>query len=281
MKIIKPINNNIVSAYDSDGHEVILMGRGIGYKAKENTNIPDNSIEKIFFMDNQDVTNRLKKLLLNVPMKYIEISDEIINYAKNLLHKELNQAIYVTLIDHINFAIMRYKKGLVFQNVLLMEVRRFYFQEYSVGKYALELIENKLGISFPEDEAASIALHIVNAEYETTLNETMDIARIANKILEFAFSEMNIIPNKQSANYEIFVTYLKFLAQNIVKKENESYSDPKLNEVIALLYPDEYKCSQNIALWVEKQYDFLLSEDEIIHITLYIRRNKEDLNKNS
>ena len=34
MKISKQLNNNIVIASDSQGREIVLMGRGIGFGAK-------------------------------------------------------------------------------------------------------------------------------------------------------------------------------------------------------------------------------------------------------
>ncbi len=52
---------------------------------------------------------------------------------------------------------------MLFGNPLLREVRTFYREEYLIGTFALDLIERRLGIAFPADEAASIALHIVNA----------------------------------------------------------------------------------------------------------------------
>ena len=33
MIIDKVINNNIISAYDSEGREVVVMGRGLGFGA--------------------------------------------------------------------------------------------------------------------------------------------------------------------------------------------------------------------------------------------------------
>ena len=34
MKIIKVINNNVVSALDKDAEEVVIMGKGIGFHAE-------------------------------------------------------------------------------------------------------------------------------------------------------------------------------------------------------------------------------------------------------
>ena len=42
-----------------------------------------------------------------------------------------------------------------------------------MGKYAIDLLNEKLGTEFSEDEAGFIALHFVNAEYDTTINDTL------------------------------------------------------------------------------------------------------------
>lgn len=50
MKLYKPINNNIVSAFDDDNQEIIVIGRGIGYKAKRGAIIDKDSVQKMRFV---------------------------------------------------------------------------------------------------------------------------------------------------------------------------------------------------------------------------------------
>ena len=40
------------------------------------------------------------------------------------LNKELNDNLYVTLCDHIYYAVERYHKGLIFQNQLVWKIRQ-------------------------------------------------------------------------------------------------------------------------------------------------------------
>ena len=42
-------------------------------------------------------------------------------------------------------------------------------EEYLIGEYAIAMIERKIGVTLPVDEAGFIALHIVNAEYNLSL----------------------------------------------------------------------------------------------------------------
>ena len=74
MKVRKVINNNIVSSADEDGREIVVMGRGIGFQAREGWEIPEERIEKIFRLDNKDSLNRFKDLsaaLLNLSSSHL------------------------------------------------------------------------------------------------------------------------------------------------------------------------------------------------------------------
>ena len=67
----------------------------------------------------------------------MQLTSDIITYAKKNLNVQLNQSIYITLTDHINFAIQRQAQGIQLKNALLWEIKKFYHQEYLMGKYAI------------------------------------------------------------------------------------------------------------------------------------------------
>jgi beta-glucoside operon transcriptional antiterminator len=184
MRIDRVINNNVVSAVEENGTEVVVMGKGVGFQMRHGMTIPEEQIEKVFRLDNPSSMDQFKNLVASLPPERLQISTEVIQYAKGVLNKKLSPNIYLTLTDHINFAIERFQDHMLFGNPLLREVRAFYKEEYMIGTFALDLIERRLGIAFPVDEAASIALHIVNAEYNTKMRDTIDITRIIQDVLD-------------------------------------------------------------------------------------------------
>ncbi len=224
MKIVKIINNNIVSALDDDNKEIVVMGKGLGFHAKAGQKIPEERIEKIFRLNDESEIGKFKELLEAMPMEHIRTSVEIVDYAKSVLKKRINPNIYITLTDHINFAITREKDGMEFPNPLLWEVKSFYPSEYLIGEYAIALIHKELGIEFKTDEAASIALHIVNAEYDSDMNNTMRITTTIREVLGIIeeFFEMKL--DEESLHYSRLVTHLKFLVQRIFSNESENVS---------------------------------------------------------
>ncbi|PXV89040.1 BglG family transcriptional antiterminator [Lachnotalea glycerini] len=272
MKIEKIINNNIVSAYDENNREIVVMGRGLGFGRKLGDMIDDIKIEKIFRMDNEAESERLQSVLADIPLEHIQISNDIITYSKTVISKKLNKNIYITLTDHINFAIDRYKQGLNFKNALLWEIKKFYSAEYEVGKKALEMIKETLGIELPDDEAASIAMHLVNAEFGTDMPNTIDITKLIQNVLKIIKYYYQVELDEESINYERFITHLKFFAQRIITHRPNSGTDEEFHNMIKSQYKTDYRCAEKIRKYIENEFKMNVPEEELIYLTVHLRR---------
>lgn len=270
--IEKVINNNIISAYEKSGAEVIVMGRGIGFKKKQGEMVPADQISKIFRIKSRTLAEQFKELLANMPLERVRISDEIISHAKDHLKLKLNQSIYVTPTDHINFAIERVSQGIEPQNALLWEIKRFYPQEFQLGIYALELIQDRLDILLPEDEAGFIALHFVNAEYGTDIRDAVKFPDQMQAIVDIVERDLGILLDESSLHYERFMTHIKFLIQRIYRKELLSSEDRELSLLMQRKYPREYQCSLKVAEYIMQATGSRLSEEEIMYLSVHIRR---------
>ena len=270
--IEKVINNNIISAYEKSGAEVIVMGRGIGFKKKQGEVVPADQISKIFRIKSRTLAEQFKELLANMPLERVRISDEIISHAKDHLKLKLNPSIYVTLTDHINFAIERVSQGIEPQNALLWEIKRFYPQEFQLGIYALELIQDRLDILLPEDEAGFIALHFVNAEYGTDIRDAVKFPDQMQAIVDIVERDLGILLDESSLHYERFMTHIKFLIQRIYRKELLSSEDRELSLLMQRKYPREYQCSLKVAEYIMQATGSRLSEEEIMYLSVHIRR---------
>lgn len=278
MRILKSINNNVVSALDDDGQEIIVTGKGIGFRAIPGDTLPKQDVEKVFRMQNQFQTEKLKDIFASLPMQHFLLADGIISYATDKLSMHLNPGIYITLTDHINFAIRRHKQGIPFSNPLLMEVRRFYPQEYIIGQYALEQIERGLGFTMPPDEAASIALHIVNAEYDSpTMNETLNMTRLIQAIIEFVKDFPDLYFDENSMDYERFITHLKYLVHRMYRGNDSPRHDPIFVQAIGGIYPAEWDYSEQVAQFVTGRTGHTLSSEEKAYLTVHLHRINREL----
>lgn len=114
MVIDKVINNNLVRSINDQQQEILVMGSGLGFKKRPGDPINDEKIEKIYVLSgNNGSGQKLEQLLAEIPIEYIRVANDIINYARVSLGKPLNENIYLTLTDHISFAIERSRQGIV------------------------------------------------------------------------------------------------------------------------------------------------------------------------
>ncbi|MFP7159429.1 PRD domain-containing protein [Priestia aryabhattai] len=275
MKIQKILNNNAVVS-TKDKQEIIIIGRGIAFNKCLGDDIQEQQIEKIFTLENEDIQNKFKTLITDMPIEYMEISERIIAYAKMKLGKKLNDSIYIHLTDHVHFAIERYKSNLPIKNGLLWETKHLYKDEYEVGLEALNMICEHFGVILPEDEAGFIALHIVNAE----LNEEMPVIKamtnVMQDILTIVKYHFKVDFNENSLTFYRFITHLKFFAQRLVKGNHyDKANDDDLFNVIKEKYPEAYKCTEKVKKFIENNYKYELTDEEMMYLTIHIERVKK------
>lgn len=102
-------------------------------------------------------------LLERTPILYFRIAEVIARKACETLKIEVSPQLLISLSDHIHYAAERKKQNINVPNFMLNEIKTLYKREFKVGLWALKLIQANTEISFPEDEAGYIAMHIVNA----------------------------------------------------------------------------------------------------------------------
>ncbi|UOY90008.1 BglG family transcription antiterminator LicT [Bacillus glycinifermentans] len=273
LMIDKVINNNLVRSH-KEGKEVLVMGKGLGFKKRRNDFIDETLIERVYVIEGKENSNYLEVLLSNIPYTYVQTTNEIVRYAINSLNKKLDDTIWLGLTDHIYHAIDRAKKGLLVRNALLWEISRFYNHEYLIGKEALKIIEKRHAVKLHDSEAGFIALHLVNAQMDDTMKiqETLELIQRQKKIIDIVKYHYDIELNESSIHYDRFWTHLKYFVRRLSKEKEVIKEDLGFLNVIKTKYPDEYKCAKRIEEYIQKELNCELTEDEIIYLALHIRR---------
>lgn len=273
MKIIKIVNNNIVTSLDEQNREIIVMGRGLGFGRKPGMPIEDEKVEKVFRLNSVGENQKLVDIIQDIPLEHIKAADQIIEYAKSMLGKRLKETIYLSLIDHIDGAIDRYKNQIQFTNPLLWEIKQYYPSEFKVGVQSLSILRKMLRIELPVDEAAFIALHFITAEYDTKMDVTFDIPRLIDDIIAIVESEFSIKIDKESIHYERFITHLKFFAARVLQaKQMPDDDDFLFRNMIRDQYKKSYACAQIIRQHLDECYKVTISEEEVVYLTVHIKR---------
>ncbi|EGO8595657.1 PRD domain-containing protein [Enterococcus faecalis] len=269
MKIKKILNNNAILVGE-DGRDFIWLGTGLGFQMKPGLMADESKIEKIFVLEEKTSFQRLKKLIISIPIEYFSLTDDIVRLAKANLDSRLSEMLYVSLTDHLYNLIKLHKQGIVSHNRLFWEIKKSYPKEFEIGQQALWLIKKKMDVKLEDEEASNIAMHLVNAQLNDTENEMVSGRIIAKKIRDIITiirlsNQLSI--NEASLAYNRFITHLRFFFQRL----NDSQNNAKTNPLLLHVKEQYYQAFHTMKL-VEEYLESSLNDDEQLYLTLHIQK---------
>ena len=276
MQIEKILNNNVVQALDNNV-EYIVMGKGLGFQKKVGDLVDK---EKTFILENTEAVEEWSRVYVNLPDAEMQVFLNILTFAEAVLQTKFEPSFFIALADHLHYTIERSREGVSLQNPLAWEVRKFYPREYEIGKQALRLIAKDLEVQLADDEAASVALHFVNAQKDAGLHEKdRQMTQIVVGISEIVRLHFSYDLDEESFSYNRFMTHLQYLAQRIVSGVSGGKNDAFIYEQVKINYPESFICTKKIATYIKTSYAFELSLDEQVFLTIHIQRLKDNLDK--
>ena len=185
----------------------------------------------------------------------------------------MNDILYVTLADHINSVLERAKSGIMLKNIIKTDIQNFYPKEFSIGKKAIQWIEEKTGIDLKEDEAAFIAMHIIASELgDNSPSDVRKITELITVILHIIRLHFKIVFHEDSFSYQRFITHLKFFAARIFNQTDYHDSMQEIYDVLVTQNQAIFSGVQKIAELIQKQYGYTLSIDESLYLLIHLKR---------
>lgn len=267
MKVIKNINNNVSLCLDSNGNEVIAFGKGIGF-IKPPYEIDLNQVEKTYYNLNQTYINMIQ----DISLESFDIADKIVNYAVIKLNCDLNSNLIFTIADHINFAIKRFKQNINLRLPIVSDIEHLFEDEIDIGKYALQLIQKQLNIDLPKEEAAYIALNIINSEFTNNKKSSEINEQIIQDITKIIEKHFGIDINQNDFSYSRFRSHVYYLLKREEKNETIRSDNKQLFDSLIDTYPKTYKCVYLVKEYLLENYNWTLIDEECLYLILHINR---------
>ena len=269
MLISKILNNNVVISEENQ-EEVILMGRGLAFGRKVGQEIPDELIEKRYVLSE----NR-RQLLMELPAEVMEMSDKIISFAREKLQKKLKDTAFLAMADHIHGVLLRLEDDIYLKNFLMWDIKRFFPIEFEVGQFAKQLLSAYIGKELPDDEAAFMALTLVNAELENGDGTARDLTMMMEEIMTIVKYSLEISLDEEDVYLERFMTHLKFFCERVLTdSSNRDLEDNDMFDLLKCKYPLAYETTRKIAEFLKQTRNYQTSEDEQLYLTIHLSRMK-------
>lgn len=269
MEVIKKLGNNAAICKDNSGRELIALGLGIGFPKCPYALDDLSKIERTFY----NVDNEYLYLFENVDSNILALSADVIDLATTMLSVSLKENAIYTLADHLNFAVIRLNKGMIFNTPISNELRDLYPVEVKVAKYTLNLMKKKLNIELPEEEMYAIAMNIINSE--EILSSTSDVSVKSEFILEIVHlieAQMHISIDKNSFNYSRFASHMQYLFRRKSEYTEISSTNKKLFELLKNEYPMTYQCVLGIKELIFNKFNWNIGDEELLYLILHVNR---------
>ncbi len=273
MPIIKKVLNSSIVLIDGEGEkDSIVMAKGIGYGRKAGEEVTLGEDSRFFLPVSNIEAKQLIELLDSIPAIYLELAKETVEYAKSM-GITLNEHVYVALTDHYHFAVKRYEEHLVSRNRIIWEIKNFYPKEFQVGAYALELLNDRLGIDLPVEEAANIAFHIVNGQKDPDSHtNTMEAAKMIGNVISVVIYSLRTELPEDDMNFTRFKTHVKFLVERVLSNKMLVSENDFMYQQMESVYPEALHYAEKVRTYMLKEYEVAITNEEVAYLTVHIAR---------
>lgn len=272
MELIKALNNNVALVKNNNNQEEIVMGSGIAFKVHSGEQINEALVEKHFTLDQKGGNETITSLLNRITVDDIELASKIIHTGEERLGYHCSDSILVTLSDHLGMMLDRAKKGLYFATPLQWDIRLIYPEEYKYSKWVIQELREKTGYDIPDQEAAFIALHFINARNDgNAMEETIFSTKIIQSILNITRVHYGREFSEDDFNVSRFITHIRYFVRRQMRGETLS-ANYSITDVISQQCPKDYKCALKITEFLQQTYQWEVSETEKLYLTLHLNR---------
>ncbi|MBL3531313.1 PRD domain-containing protein [Companilactobacillus zhachilii] len=273
MKIKKVLNSSVVLAVNDRNQEFILLGKGIGYGKKMGTTLDSESYNQVFVpVNNANVEQLLTSIAESSP-KLIEIAQKIISHASESLNSRLSDALYVSLLDHLKFAIEREEKGITITNKVYWEIKTYYSKEFSIGTYAVKLLNSEMNTNFSDQEASNIAANIINAENESDdRRDALKAGQVIGRIVNIIKYQLQGSVNDSNANFQRCVVHVKFLVERIIANVMFEDVDAAIFEIVKSKDSKAFQIAENVSDYIKIKFGEPLTKEELMLMAMQIHR---------
>lgn len=269
--VVKKILNNNVLIAELNSSEVVMIGKGIGFKRQTQSTISEQDVEKLFVLRDEKEQDQFKKLLPYVEDDLLKVIISSIELIRERTQTFLNEHIHVALTDHLVFAVNRLMRGMSISNPFLLETKALYPYEYEIAKEVVELINDRAHIYLPEGEIGFIALHIHSAMLNRNVHEVNTHSQLIGRLVQLIETQFDVQLDKESIDYMRLVRHLRYTVERVVR--GEKVDEP---EKIALLLKEEYPMCYNLSWKLIKIMQQTLKKPvydaEAVYLTMHLQR---------
>ena len=269
MKVKQRLNNNVVLVDSDKG--MIVMGKGIGFKAYPGDYIDEGKIERTFVIKNKEDNDfdKLSLLLEEIPMEYIMLSDTI---TLNILEDtgiSFNFSMVVTIANYIFSAMKRKEANNTLDIPLSWDIKLLYPDEIMLSEMIIDIASKQLKVSLDKSEVVGLALQFITTNNNYQIGaDLFGVTKVISDVKLIIQSHFQIKIEQNSIYFTRFITLL--LHSLTQEKPQMIPFSPEAINLIIKQYPKSYEFSEKIATYINKNYGIKYTPEEKVYLMIHI-----------
>lgn len=266
-------NNNVVLALDGRDRSVVITGPGVGFGMTRGTVLDPARIETVYVPENAARAQVAADTLAAIPEEVLETARAIVEAFEHAVGIEHSDALLVPVADHLHQAVRRAQQGIEIEMPLVWEVRHLYPQEFRIGHEALGLIDQRLGVRLPSQEATAFALHFVSVNFsQQVIDRTMLMTQSLADIFSLIDSYRGEPLDREGAAAARFVTHLRYLLTRLADGREVADAPQLLRDALETGLPDAMHLARALSTQLTDAWGHDLSSSETAYIGLHVHR---------
>jgi beta-glucoside operon transcriptional antiterminator len=274
-------NNNVVLALDSRDRSVVITGPGIGFGMTRGVVLDPERIEIVYVPDNAARAEVAAGTLAAIPSPVLDTARAIVDAFERAQESggegpggsTVSDVLMVPVADHLHQAVRRAEEGIEIEMPLVWEVRNLYPRETRIGQEALAIIERRLGVRLPAQEATAFALHFVSVSFsQKVIDRTVLMTQSLTDIFTLIDSSRGRPLDRDGAAAARFVTHLRYLFTRLAEGRAVADAPQLLQDALENGLPDAMPIAREVSAQLSESWGHDLSSSETAYIGLHIHR---------
>lgn len=271
MRAIRSINNNIAVCIDSTGAELIAMGKGIGYGKMPHEIDLDDVTHTYYSVDERQLAG-----IRDIPQDVLEFAAAENDRVRGQLSYQLSPNFVFTLADHIAFAIKRAEQNIQVRMPLAYDVEQNYPTEHRIGRQMVRRIRRSFKVGLRDDEAAGIAMGIVNARVaDATEAEAVSAQHdedMLEDVTEIVESHFDVTVDRTSFAFSRYATHMFYLFRRIHGGEALPAEGLAGYQGMDQQFPEGVACVEKISAHLADEWGATLTDEERLYLVIHVSR---------
>ncbi len=158
---------------------------------------------------------------------------------------------------------------------LWREVESAHHVEFRLGEMAVAGMQKTFHVRVQRQEAAGIALSIVNAAVSASPRAARSERKeeqLFDRIARIIERRMDVTIDEASFAYTRFVSHIRYLLERLESGMPFETENAELYASLSSQYPEATVCAREVAAEIGEAYQTELSDEEVLYLILHITR---------